>query len=336
MDQPDGLPSGRVLRDLDDLRQTAAAIRHELARCIHGQQDVIDTLLTALFADGHALLVGVPGLAKTLIVRSLAQALGLSFSRVQFTPDLMPSDITGTDILQEDEHGHRRLEFVRGPVFANLVLADEINRAPPKTQSALLEAMQEHRVTVAGTSYALPEPFLVLATQNPIEQEGTYPLPEAQLDRFMVFVRVSYPSESEELAIARSATAGRATGVSPVPGAGDIPRLQQAVGQVPVAEHLYRYAVRLVRASRPEAAAAEWVRRAVAWGAGPRALQHLILAAKARSALTGSHLVRLEDIRAVAPAVLEHRLILTFQAESEGLSGRALALRLLDEVPADA
>ncbi len=335
MAEADGIPNAGVVRDLDEVRLLATALRQELARCIHGQQAVIETLLTALFADGHALLVGVPGLAKTLIVRLLAQALGLSFSRIQFTPDLMPSDITGTDILQEDEHGHRHLEFVRGPVFANIVLADEINRAPPKTQSALLEAMQEHRVTVAGRTYPLPEPFFVLATQNPIEQEGTYPLPEAQLDRFMVFVRVEYPSETEELAIARSTTAGRPPSVSTVPGAGTMARLQQAVGQVPVPEHLLRYAVRLVRASRPGAEAPAWVRRAVAWGAGPRALQHLILGARARAALDGSRLVRVEDLRAVAPAVLEHRLILTFQAESEGGTGRALVGRLLDEVPAD-
>ena len=224
---------------------------------------------------------------------------------------------------------------MRGPVFANIVLADEINRAPPKTQSALLEAMQEHRVTVAGRTYPLPEPFFVLATQNPIEQEGTYPLPEAQLDRFMVFVRVEYPSEAEELAIARSTTAGRPPSVSAVPGAGTMARLQQAVGQVPVPEHLFRYAVRLVRASRPGAEAPAWIRQAVAWGAGPRALQHLILGARARAALDGSRLVRVEDLRAVAPAVLEHRLILTFQAESEGGTGRALVGRLLDEVPAD-
>ncbi len=335
MDQPDRVASRDLVRDLDDLRRVAGDIRHEIARCIHGQQAVVETLLTAVFAGGHALLVGVPGLAKTLIVRSLAQALALSFSRIQFTPDLMPSDITGTDILQEDEQGRRHLEFVRGPVFANLVLADEINRAPPKTQSALLEAMQEHRVTVAGRAYALPEPFFVLATQNPIEQEGTYPLPEAQLDRFMVLVRVEYPSAAEELAMARQTTGAEALAPRPVPGAADMRRLQEAVRRLPVPEHLLGYAVRLVRASRPGPDAAAWIREALAWGAGPRALQHLILAAKARAALDGSYLVRLEDLRLAAPAILEHRLLLTFQAESAGLTGRELAVRLLAEVPAD-
>ena len=332
---PDGVTSRDLVRDLDDLRRTAADIRREVACCIHGQQAVVETLLTAVFAGGHALLVGVPGLAKTLIVRSLAQALALSFSRIQFTPDLMPSDITGTDILQEDEQGRRHLEFVRGPVFAQVVLADEINRAPPKTQSALLEAMQEHRVTAAGRTYPLPEPFFVLATQNPIEQEGTYPLPEAQLDRFMVFVQVEYPSAAEELAMARHTTGAAATVAQPVPSAADIRRLQEAVRRLPVPEHLLDYAVRLVRASRPGPTAPAWVRETLAWGAGPRALQHLILAAKARAALAGSYMVRLEDLRLAAPEVLAHRLLLTFQAESAGLSGRSQALRLLAEVPED-
>jgi MoxR-like ATPase len=336
VDRPEDSPSiSDPVRDIDDAGRLAGAIRRDLGQCIHGQQAVIESLLTALFAGGHALLVGVPGLAKTLIVRSLAGTLGLSFRRIQFTPDLMPSDITGTDILQEDAEGRRHLEFVRGPVFANVVLADEINRAPPKTQSALLEAMQEHHVTVAGRTYPLGEPFFVLATQNPIEQEGTYPLPEAQLDRFTVLVRVGYPSAAEELAIARLTTGTPQPLPGPVAAGADIGRLQAAVRRLPVPEHLYAYAVRLVRASRPGPEAASWVRAALAWGAGPRALQHLVLSAKARAALAGSYLVRLEDLRAVAPDVLEHRLILTFQAESEGLTGRGLVLRLLEEVSAE-
>ena len=297
-----------------------------------GQDEVVDHLLTALFAGGHVLLVGVPGLAKTLLVSSIARVLHLEFSRIQFTPDLMPSDITGTDILEDDvTTGHRAMRFIQGPVFANLVLADEINRTPPKTQAALLQAMQEKEVTAGGQTMALPRPFFVLATQNPIELEGTYPLPEAQLDRFMFNVHVDYPGAADEEKIVASTTSAYVPQLERVLGGDDILALQQLVRRVPVTDHVVRYAVRLVRATRGREDSPEFVKQWVSWGAGPRAVQYLILGAKAHAALAGSYMVRLEDVKAVALPVLMHRVLTTFAAESEGLTSRSIVLRLLEE-----
>ena len=327
------LPVAGDVEAIDSLRGAAGRMREELGRVIIGQEGVIEQLLVSIFGRGHALLVGVPGLAKTLLVRSLAEAMSLEFNRIQFTPDLMPSDITGTDILQEtDAPGRRRFEYVKGPIFANVVLADEINRAPPKTQSALLEAMQEHRVTAAGHLYHLPAPFFVLATQNPVEQEGTYPLPEAQLDRFMFLIHVGYPSAAEEGRISRETTGGAAAGIEPVIGAEELLRFQEVARRVPVPEHLHDFVVRLVRSSRPEAPEAPaWIRELVTWGAGPRAVQYLILGAKARAALHGSYLARMEDVEALAEPVLVHRILTSFHAESEGIGSREIIKRLLEE-----
>ena len=319
---------------IEELRKAHEAVLAEMSKAIHGQKDVIEKLMIAIFARGHALLMGVPGLAKTLMVQSLSKTMHLDFSRIQFTPDLMPSDITGTDILQESlEHpGRREFHFIKGPIFANIVLADEINRTSAKTQAALLEAMQEHKVTVVGRTYPLPPPFFVLATQNPIEQEGTYPLPEAQLDRFMFFIEVSYPSREDELAIARRPTGSEKPNLKPVLSGEDIMRYQELVRRLPVPDHIYDYVVDLVRGTRPnEAGAKEWVKQLVAWGAGPRAVQNIILASKARAALHGSYMVRMDDIDAVVESVLVHRIQLTFQAESEGMSARDLVRRLLKE-----
>jgi MoxR-like ATPase len=279
----------------------------------------------------------VPGLAKTLLVRSLADAMSLDFSRVQFTPDLMPSDITGTDILQEtDQPGRRRFEYVKGPIFANIVLADEINRAPPKTQSALLEAMQEHRVTAAGHIYHLPSPFFVLATQNPVEQEGTYPLPEAQLDRFMFLINVGYPSQAEERRIARETTGGTTYQIQKTITGEQLIAFQDVVRRVPVPDHIYDFVVDLVRRSRPGTEGTPgWIEELVTWGAGPRAVQYLILGAKARAALQGSYLARMEDIEALAEPVLQHRILTNFHAESEGITSRDIIKRLLDEARAE-
>jgi MoxR-like ATPase len=319
------------------LREVFARLRKELARVIVGQQDTIERLAICLFARGHALLMGVPGLAKTLLVRKLAETLSLRFSRIQFTPDLMPMDITGTDILQDQAGGRREFEFVHGPVFANLVLADEINRAPPKTQAALLEAMQEQRVTVVGKSFQLEPPFLVLATQNPVEQEGTYPLPEAQLDRFMFLIELNYPSEDEEVLIARTTTGHDLPELSHLMHAGDIIKQQQLVRRVPVPDHIYLYAARLVRKTRPgDATAPAWLKPLVAWGAGPRAVQYLILGAKARAALLGSYMVRLEDVESVAAPVLTHRLITTFAAQAEGIDAKQIVRRLVEETKSTA
>jgi MoxR-like ATPase len=277
--------------------------------------------------------MGVPGLAKTLLVSRLAETMSLSFSRIQFTPDLMPMDITGTEILQDDGSGRREFEFARGPVFANIVLADEINRAPSKTQAAMLEAMQEHRVTVAGHSFELQPPFFVLATQNPIEQEGTYPLPEAQLDRFMFMIGVDYPSREEELAIARTTTGETPPRLKALLDAEQVIRFQKLVRRVPVPDHIYQLAVDLVRRTRPdEGEAPEWLKPLIGWGAGPRAVQNLILGARARAALHGSYMVRQEDLVAVASPVLRHRLIKTFTAESEGITARSVIARLLEEL----
>jgi MoxR-like ATPase len=320
--------------DADALVAAAARLRREIARRIVGQEAVIEEILMALVAGGHALLVGVPGLAKTLMIRSLAEAMHLGFRRIQFTPDLVPSDITGTEILEEAPSGARVFRFVRGPVFANIVLADEINRAPPRTQAALLEAMQEGSVTAAGETMRLPEPFFVLATQNPIEQEGTYPLPEAQLDRFLFDIRVGYPSEAEEVAILRATTGRRGDALAPVLGAEEALALQQLVRELPCSDLVLQYAARLVRASRPgEAAAPPIVRQYVRWGAGPRAGQALILGAKAAALLAGRAVVSPDDVRRVALPVLRHRILPNFAAEAEGVTSEPVVEALLAEVP---
>ncbi|MGI9472969.1 MAG: AAA family ATPase [Rubripirellula sp.] len=320
------------VQGIERLQQCHSRLKSELARVIVGQTAVIDQLAIVLFARGHGLLMGVPGLAKTLLVSKLAETMSLDFSRIQFTPDLMPMDITGTDILQDTAEGRREFQFVHGPVFANIVLADEINRAPPKTQAAMLEAMQERRVTVLGKPYELDEPFFVLATQNPVEQEGTYPLPEAQLDRFMFLIELTYPSEQEEIEIARTTTGDSLPTLEPLMHADEITAFQHLVRRVPVPEHIYQYAVRLVRKTRPqESAAPDWLKPLVSWGAGPRAVQFLILGGKTRAALNGQYMVRLEDIQAVAEPVLTHRMITTFAAQSEGVDARQIVKRLVQE-----
>lgn len=317
---------------LDRLRGIHARLKAELGRVIIGQEETIERLAICLFARGHSLLMGVPGLAKTLLVSKLAETVSLKFSRIQFTPDLMPMDITGTDILQETADGRREFHFVPGPVFANIVLADEINRAPPKTQAAMLEAMQEHRVTVVGKTFTLEPPFFVLATQNPVEQEGTYPLPEAQLDRFMFLVELDYPSEEEEVAIARTTTGEAPPALEHVLTGPEIVEYQQLVRRVPVPDHIYRFAARLVRKTRPRGdTAPAWLKPLVSWGAGPRAVQYLVLGAKSRAALDGSYMARLEDIEAVAAPVLTHRLITTFAAQAEGIDAKAIVARLVKE-----
>lgn len=318
---------------IDELKRSHDKVLAEIRKVIHGQQDVIDKLMIAIFARGHALLMGVPGLAKTLMVQSLAKTMHLEFNRIQFTPDLMPSDITGTDILQDTPEGRREFTFIKGPVFANIVLADEINRTSAKTQAALLEAMQEHRVTVVGRNYKLPEPFFVLATQNPIEQEGTYPLPEAQLDRFMFFIEVGYPDREDELAVAKMTTGVDKPNLEAVITAEEIMKYQDLVRRIPVPDHIYDYVVDLVRSTRPfESGNAPWVKEFIAWGAGPRAVQNLILAAKAHAALNGSYMVRMEDVNSITEAVLVHRIQLTFRAESEGITAAELVKRLVSEV----
>lgn len=322
---------------IDELGKTYARLKHELSKIIIGQHEVIERLAICLFARGHALLMGVPGLAKTLLISRLAETMSLSFSRIQFTPDLMPMDITGTDILQESDSGRRNFEFVKGPLFANIVLADEINRAPAKTQAAMLEAMQERRVTVVGKTFQLDPPFFVLATQNPVEQEGTYPLPEAQLDRFMFLIEVDYPSRDEEIQIARSTTGGDFGALDHVLTGADVMRFQALVRRVPVPEHIYEFAVDLTRRSRPNSAdAPEWLKPLVGWGAGPRAVQYLILGAKARAALHGSYMVRLEDILEVAEPVLTHRVLTTFAAESEGMRSRDIVRKLVEQLVKEA
>ncbi|CAN5877527.1 MoxR family ATPase [soil metagenome] len=324
------------LDTLATLTEGHARLRVEIARTIVGQAEVVDQLLIGLFARGHVLLVGVPGLAKTLLVSTVARILNLSFRRIQFTPDMMPSDITGTDILQDDpETGRRRFVFIKGPLFAHMILADESNRTPPKTQAALLEAMQERHVSAGGQTYELPEPFFVLATQNPIEQEGTYPLPEAQLDRFMLNVRVPYPTPDEELEILRRTTGNDAPAPTVVLSAEQILALQHLVRRVPVPEHVFRYARDLVRASRPnEPEATAFVRQNVSWGAGPRAGQSLILSAKARALLQGRFAAGIADIRAVARPVLRHRIVTTFHAEAEGIDTDRVIDQLLKDVAA--
>jgi MoxR-like ATPase len=318
---------------IDELRDVYRRLCKELGKVIVGQEKVVEQLAISLFARGHALLMGVPGLAKTLLISRLAETMSLSFSRIQFTPDLMPMDITGTDILQELPGGKRAFEFAKGPVFANIVLADEINRAPAKTQAAMLEAMQEHKVTVAGRTYVLDSPFFVLATQNPIEQEGTYPLPEAQLDRFMFMIGVDYPSRDEEIAIARNTTGAALPILEHVLDGPRVLAFQDLVRRMPVPDHLYEFAVDLARRTRPGGKEAPaWLKPLVGWGAGPRAVQYLILGAKARAALYGSYMVRLEDVLEVADPVLRHRVMTTFTAESEGVSSRDVTKRLVDEL----
>jgi len=324
----------RDLELLDQLARARSALEAQISRRIIGQRDTVDNLVAALLAGGHALLVGVPGLAKTLLVQTVAQALDLDFSRVQFTPDLMPSDITGTELLEEDHAtGRRFFKFVNGPVFANIVLADEINRAPPKTQAALLQAMQEHAVTAAGTTHVLPEPFFVLATQNPIEQEGTYPLPEAQLDRFMVQLTVGYPSRDEEERIVAETTTDVLSGVSPVLTGVQLIELLRLVRRLPAAPSIVKYAVALARATRPDAPEAPpEVKKYVSWGAGPRASQYLILGAKARAAMDGRPMPDLDDVSAMALPVLGHRIVPNFQAEAEGVRVAELVSRVRAKV----
>jgi MoxR-like ATPase len=318
---------------VEQLRVARARIAAELGKVIVGQREAIDQLLIAVLAGGHCLLTGAPGLAKTLLVRSLAQLFDLKFQRIQFTPDLMPADITGTEILQETERG-RRMTFVRGPIFANVILADEINRTPPKTQAALLEAMQEQQVTAAGVSHALERPFFVLATQNPIEMEGTYPLPEAQLDRFMLNVFIDYLPEDDELAVVLRTTGGEVARLAPLYGGADLLRFARVVRAVPIADEVARYAVRLAGASRPGRAGVpgfvnDWVR----WGAGLRAAQFMVLGAKARALLAGRFHVAPEDIRALAAPVLRHRVLLSYRAEADGVTTDALVAKLLEAVP---
>jgi len=320
--------------DVQKLQEMVAAfdrLKQELAKAIVGQDDVIEQLVIAMLARGHALLVGVPGLAKTLLIKSLAEVLDLSFSRIQFTPDLMPSDITGTDIIEEDHTtGKREFRFVKGPVFANIVLADEINRTPPKTQAALLEAMQEHRVTAGVKSYVLEEPFFVLATQNPIEQEGTYPLPEAQLDRFMFTLRVEYPSRDEEREIVRQTTSGSTVRLEKVLDQKAIMEYQDLIRRVPVADNVIDYAVDLVSKTRPAGDdAPDFIQNWVGWGAGPRASQYLILGAKTRAAMSGNPTPSIEDVKAVALPVLRHRVLTNFNAEADGVSVDEIIKKLL-------
>jgi len=327
------------LRDAEELGVSFGRLVGEIGRVIVGQQRVVEELVIAMLAGGHCLLVGVPGLAKTLMVRTLAEAISLSFSRVQFTPDLMPADITGTEVIQEDRStGQREFRFLRGPIFANVVLADEINRTPPKTQAALLEAMQEHQVTAGGNRHSLPDPFFVLATQNPIEQEGTYPLPEAQLDRFMFEIRVDYPTEDEEFEIVRRTTGAESSRIQQVVSSEQFSRLRQIVRKVPVADHVIRHAMQIVRLTRPgkeRGAIPDFVRQFVSWGAGPRASQYLILGAKVRALLQGRTYVSTEDVRDIATPVLRHRIITNFNAEAEGIRAEDVIRKLIEAVSAD-
>ena len=323
------------LQAVDELARGYRQMAEQLGKVIVGQQEVVEQVLTAMFCQGHVLLVGVPGLAKTLLVKTISDVLHLSFKRVQFTPDLMPSDITGTEVIEEDRTtGKRAFRFVKGPLFANMVLADEINRTPPKTQAALLEAMQEHRVTCGDETYQLPEPFFVLATQNPIEQEGTYPLPEAQLDRFMFQTNVRYPTPEDEVTIMKQATSNYRPELQRILDGESIQKLQQIVRRVPVADHVYHYVRDLVRATRPgEPGAMPFVNELIQWGAGPRASIYLILAGKARAILQGRVHVTTDDIVQVAHPVLRHRLLTTFSAEASGMTSDKVIDRLLKEVP---
>lgn len=336
MDMSDTATQLQELKALELLGKAREALLREIGKTIVGQQHVIDEILIAIFCRGHCIVEGVPGLAKTLIVRTLARVLALEFKRIQFTPDLMPSDITGTEVIEENvSTGERTFRFVKGPIFANLVLADEINRAPPKTQAALLEAMQEYQVTVSGEVYQLPQPFFVLATQNPIEQEGTYPLPEAQLDRFMFKILIDYPNRDEERAIIKTTTVDYEPELKPILSGRQILQLQRVVRRIPISDHVIDYVLNLVRSSRPsEDGTPDFVREWVEWGAGPRAAQYLILGAKARAALHGRVNVSCNDVRAIAPPVLRHRIIPNFNAEAEGITAEDIVLKLLDTIPA--
>jgi MoxR-like ATPase len=332
--QPTNLGADEIAA-IEKLQKAYHEMKDELGKVIVGQQRVIDELLIALFCKGHALLVGVPGLAKTLLIRTLASTLGLSFNRIQFTPDLMPSDITGTEIIDDDRtSGGRSFRFVRGPIFANVLLADEINRTPPKTQAALLEAMQEHQVTAGGKMHRLPQPFFVLATQNPIEQEGTYPLPEAQLDRFMFNINVGYPTEDEEFQIVRLTTMNRKVDLKHILSGEEVLALQDIVRKVPVADHVIRYALQYARLTRiSEGGVPDFVKEFVQWGAGPRASQNLVMAGKARALLRGRYHVTTEDIREVAVPVLRHRIVTNFNAEAEGVRPDTIIQKLTDFIP---
>ncbi|MFN5378072.1 MAG: AAA family ATPase [Ignavibacteria bacterium] len=315
------------------LSEDVTSIKAQIGKVIVGQADVVDQLLISLFARGHCLLVGVPGLAKTLLIRTLSESMDLTFSRVQFTPDLMPGDITGTEVIEDNlSTGQKTFRFVKGPVFANIVLADEINRTPPKTQAALLEAMQEHSVTASGTTYQLAQPFFVLATQNPIEQEGTYPLPEAQLDRFMFNLMLDYPSYEEEVGVVRSTTGGAVAKVQKVVGAAEIIAYQELVRRIPVADNVIEYAVKLVRATRPAHTSVQMVKNYISYGAGPRASQYLVLGAKSRAALQGRFTPSMDDVHAVALSVLRHRIVANFTAEAEGVTTDKIVQELIKSV----
>jgi MoxR-like ATPase len=315
---------------VEELREARAKLKTELGKVIIGQESVVDHLLLAVFSGGHCLLTGAPGLAKTLLVQSLSQLFNLSFQRIQFTPDLMPADVTGSEILEETDTG-RKMTFVKGPIFANMVLADEINRTPPKTQAALLEAMQEHHVTAAGRTHNLPEPFYVFATQNPIEMEGTYPLPEAQLDRFMFNLVVDYLSENDEVSVVAQTTAGAPEPIQPIFSGEQIQAFQRVVRQVPIAEEVVRYAVRLAAASRPQTEnAPDFINEWISWGAGLRAAQNLVLGGKARALIEGRTHVVPEDIRALAMPVLRHRILINYRAEAEGITVEGVVDKLLE------
>jgi len=334
-ERPEAVEKPEDLRAIEKLGTARQLLVNEIHKVIVGQDEVIDLMLIALFSRGHCLVIGVPGLAKTLLVQTIARVLHLKFSRIQFTPDLMPSDITGTDIIEEDRTtGKRAFRFVKGPIFGNIVLADEINRTPPKTQAALLEAMQEYQVTASGKKYPLEQPFFVLATQNPIEQEGTYPLPEAQLDRFMLNILIDYPSSEEERRIIQTTTYDFDAQLKPVLLGSDILKIQKIVRRVPVSEHVIDYAVNLVRATRPRRESApNFVNEWVAWGAGPRAAQHLIVAAKARAILAGRFNVSCADVRGVVKPVLRHRIFTNFNADAEGIDADQIVERLLKTIP---
>ena len=329
-------PSPSDTQAVQRLKDSYDKLKAHMHKVIVGQERVLDELLTCIFSRGHALLIGVPGLAKTLMIRTLAECLSLSFSRIQFTPDLMPSDITGTEVIHEDKAtGNRELKFIPGPVFANTILADEINRTPPKTQAALLEAMQELQVTAGGKKHTLDPPFFVLATQNPIEQEGTYPLPEAQLDRFMFMINVDYPTEEEELEIMKLTTTTFDIKLDSVLSAEDILQLQDIVRRVPVAEHVMKYAMSLARATRvTKGGVPDFIKECLQWGAGPRASQYLIIGAKAHSVLQGRYYATVDDVRAVAHPVLRHRIITNFSAEAEGVTTDKIVDKLIEVIPA--